>query len=203
MLGQRFARLATVVVVRAPFLWPLFRGRLTRGFDRLAREWDSTRVSRDRLAPLIAALDAVPDPPHRALDVGTGTGAAARVVTEHWPDAEVVGVDASREMVAEAARLATSERQRYEVADAAALPFPNASFELVTLNNMIPFFDELARVTSPGGVIVVAFSSGPQTPIWVPLERVRHELEQRGFSHVANFSEGPGVALLARREGLT
>jgi len=134
--GQRFARFVTAVVVRAPFLWPLFRRRLTRAFDRLAPEWDSTRVSRDRLAPLIAALDAVPDPPRRALDVGTGTGAAARIVTEHWPDAEVVGVDTSAEMVAEAARLATSERQRYEVGDAAALPFPDASFELVTLNNI-------------------------------------------------------------------
>ena len=54
--AQRFARLVTVAVVRAPFLWRLFRGRLTRNFDRLAPEWEATRVSRERLAPMVAAL---------------------------------------------------------------------------------------------------------------------------------------------------
>ena len=44
--GQRFARLVTTVVVRVPFLWRFFRRRLTRNFDRLAPEWDATRVSR-------------------------------------------------------------------------------------------------------------------------------------------------------------
>jgi hypothetical protein len=40
---------------------------------------------------------------------------------------------------------------------------------------------------------------GPNTPIWVPLERVRDELQRRGFLHVADFEAGTGVALLARR----
>jgi len=106
-------------------------------------------------------------------------------------------------MIAEARRLATSPRQSYEAGDAASLPYPASSFDLVTLNNMIPFFDELSRVTKPGGVVAVAFSRGPQTPIWVPLERVRAELERRGFAHVANFSVGPGLALLARRDDVS
>ena len=76
---------------------------------------------------------------------------------------------------------------------------PDGSFELVTQLNMIPFFDEIARVTAPRGYVAVAFSRGAQTPIWVPLDRVRTELERRGFSHVANFSAGAGVALLAQR----
>ena len=40
-------------------------------------------------------------------------------------------------------------------------------------------------------------SMGPKTPIWVPLERVRDELQRRGFLHVADFEAGTGVALLA------
>ena len=63
--GQRFARLVTTVVVRVPFLWRLFRAPLTRSFDRLAPEWDATRVSRERLAPMVAALESLPDPPAR------------------------------------------------------------------------------------------------------------------------------------------
>jgi ubiquinone/menaquinone biosynthesis C-methylase UbiE len=194
-VGQRFARVVTQIVVRAPFLWRLFRGGMTRQFDRLAPEWDGTRVSRDRLAPMIAALDAV-GTPRRALDVGTGSGAVARLLTERWPAAEVTGVDVSTGMVEEARRLGG---ERYDVGDASALPYGDAAFDLVTLNNMIPFFDELARVTAPGGYLAIAYSMGPRTPIWVPLERVRAELERRGFLHVGDFPAGTGVALLARR----
>jgi ubiquinone/menaquinone biosynthesis C-methylase UbiE len=194
-VGQRFARLVTDVVVRAPFLWRLFRGRMTRNFDQLAPEWDATRVSRERLAPMIAALDAT-GAPTRALDIGTGTGAVARLIRERWPAAEVTGVDVSPGMIAEARRLGS---ERYDIGDASALPYDDASFDLVTLNNMIPFFDELARVTAPGGYVAVSYSMGPRTPIWVPLERVRDELQRRGFLHVANFETGGGLALLARR----
>jgi ubiquinone/menaquinone biosynthesis C-methylase UbiE len=193
--GQRFARFATDVVVRAPFLWRLFRGPLTRSFDKLAPEWNATRVSRERLVAIIAALDAL-DAPTRALDVGTGTGAVARLLSERWPAAEVTGVDVSPGMIAEARRLGS---ERYDVGDASALPYEDAAFDLVTLNNMIPFFDELARVTAPGGYVAIAYSMGPNTPIWVPLERVRDELQRRSFLHVANFEAGGGVALLARR----
>jgi ubiquinone/menaquinone biosynthesis C-methylase UbiE len=198
--GQRFARFATAATVRAPFLWRFFRGPLMRTFDRLAPEWDATRIDRSKLAPLAAALESLPDPPARVLDVGTGTGAAARLSADLWPDAEVVGVDASAGMISEARRLAGTDRERYELADASALPFPTASFDVVTLNNMIPFFDELARVTRPGGVVAVCYTRGAETPIWVPPARLRRELERRGFAHVADFSVGPGVALLARRD---
>ena len=195
--GQRFARLATTASVRAPFLWRLFRGRLTRSFDRLAPEWETTRARPERLEPLLRALESLPDAPERVLDVGTGTGAAARAVAARWPQAEVVGVDASAGMIAEARRHGD---QRYEVADASALPFADGSFDLVVLNNMIPFFDELARVTAPGGLVAIAFSLGDRTPIYVPLTRVARELERRGLAHVADFSAGPGIALLARKD---
>ena len=195
--GQRFARLATVVSVRAPLLWRLFRRPLTRTFDRLAPEWDATRARPERLEAMLRALESIPDDPRRVLDVGTGTGAAARLAAARWPAAEVTGVDASGGMIAEARRLGS---ERYDVGDASALPYPDASFDLDTLNNMIPFFDELARVTEPGGIVVVAFSLGERTPIYVPLERVARSLERRGFAHVADFSAGPGMALLARKD---
>jgi len=198
--GQRFARLATSVSVRAPFLWPLFRGSLRRSFDRLAPEWNTTRASPDRLEAIERALEGLPDPPARVLDLGTGSGAVARAVAARWPSAEVVGADSSPGMVAEARRLASTPRERYDVADASALPYPDGSFDAVLLNNMIPFFGEIARVTAPGGVVAIAYSLGAATPIWVPLDRVRRELERRGFEHVADFSAGRGVSLLARKD---
>jgi SAM-dependent methyltransferase len=197
--GQRFARLVTTLVVRRPVLWRVFRGPLTRNFDRLASEWDSTRVSPERLRSLLAALEALPAPPQRVLDLGTGSGAAARVAAERWPAAEVTGIDVSEAMVREAQARASTDREHYLHGDAAALPFADGAFDLVLLNNMIPFFDELARVTAAGGHAAIAYSLGAGTPIWVPPARLRDELAQRGFAHVADFSAGPGISLLARK----
>jgi trans-aconitate 2-methyltransferase len=199
-VGERFARFATTVTVRAPFVWRVLRGPRWRSFDRLAPEWNTTRAAPNRLVPIERALEVIPDAPTRVLDLGTGSGAVARAVAARWPEADVVGADSSPRMVDEARRLASTPRERYDVADAAALPYPDGSFDAVLLNNMIPFFDEIARVTAPGGVVAIAYSLGSRTPIWVPLDRVRRELERRGFAHVADFSAGPGVSLLARKD---
>ena len=64
---------------------------------------------------------------------------------------------------------------------------------------MIPFFEELARVTAPGGTVVFAFSSGPRTPIYVPTEKLRERLEPLGFEAIEEIAAGPGTAVLARR----
>jgi len=197
-LGQRFARLVTDLVTRFPWLWAVFRRPLTRMFDRIAPTWDERRAGTAGI-PLEAALERVRAEPLRVLDLGTGTGIGARALAVRWPQAGITGVDVSRKMIEEARSRATSERERYVVADASALPFADGTFDLVAMLNMIPFFDEIARVTAPRGYVAVAFSRGAQTPIWVPLDRVRTELERRGFSHVANFSAGAGVALLAQR----
>lgn len=198
-LGQRFARLTTDVVTRVPGAWRLFRGAMTKQFDTLAAEWDRTRVSPERLVALRTALEAVPSAPARVLDLGTGTGSAARTAVELWPEAEVVGVDLSRRMIDEAQRHATSDRLRFVVGDSSALTFESGSFDLVTLNNMIPFFDEVARVVAPGGHVVIAYSMGDRTPIYVPADRLRAELGRRGFDAFQELSAGPGLALLAHR----
>jgi SAM-dependent methyltransferase len=202
-VGQRFARLATDVVVRRPTLWRLFREPMRRQFDRMAPQWDAMR-SGGHLESLEAALAAIPTAPRSVLDVGTGTGTAARAIAARWPDAEVVGVDVADGMISEARRLLPAElegRVRFEHADAAALPFPDASFDLVTLANMIPFFDEIDRVLMPGGQVLFAWSVGAQTPIYVPSERLRSELARRGFAGFRELTAEPGTAFLARKAG--
>jgi SAM-dependent methyltransferase len=199
--GKRFARLATRAVVTRPRLWRLFRGPIRAQFGRLAPVWHG-RVGPEALAALGEALDRLDEPPRRALDLGTGTGKGAVLVAERFPDAEVVGVDLAPEMVAEARRVvpaALGERVRFEVADAADLPFEDGSFDLVVLLNMIPFFPELRRVTAPGGTLVVASGFGPETPIWTPPEALRARLEPLGFTGFEELAAGPGTALLARR----
>ena len=140
--------------------------------------------------------------PARALDLGTGTGQGAFALARRFPSAEIVGVDLAEAMLAEARRKTPAEladRVRFESGDASALSFPDASFGLVAHANMIPFFDELDRVLQPGGQAVFAFSFGPATPIYVTPERLRNELERRGFTEFAEFAVGKGTALLARK----
>jgi ubiquinone/menaquinone biosynthesis C-methylase UbiE len=201
-LGRRFARLATNAVVRRPRLWRPFRRLMRMQFDRLAPRWDTMRDPA-HLSSFERALDGVDGSPRRVLDLGTGTGAAAFAVARRFPEAQVTGADLSEEMLAEARRKTPPElieRVRFEQADAARLRYDDGSFELVTLANMIPFFDELARVLAPGGWAVFSFSVGPETPIWVPPDRLRAELSRRGFSDFAAFQAGAGTALLARKQ---
>jgi ubiquinone/menaquinone biosynthesis C-methylase UbiE len=194
--GRRFARFATDVVVRRPMLWRLFRGPLRAQFDRLAPVWDEMRDSQ-AFAPVEAALERLPTPPQRALDLGTGTGSVARIVAARFPEAQVIGVDISERMIEQARRRTDSPHVTYQVADAERLPFEDGAFDLVTLGNMIPFFDELARIVAPGGRVLFAFSAGPETPIYVPPQRLREQLGRRGFAEFAELSAGRGTALLA------
>jgi ubiquinone/menaquinone biosynthesis C-methylase UbiE len=197
-VGQRFARVVTDLVVRRPELWRLFRRPLRSQFDKLAPKWDGMRRS-DMLVPVETGLDRLSSPPARVLDVGTGTGAVARLVAARLPEAEIEGVDVSERMIDEARRLTDAPRVRFRVADAQKLPFPDGSFDLVTLGNMIPFFDELARVTAPGGHVLVAYSAGAETPIYVPPDRLRAGLERAGFKEFAEVSAGRGTVALATK----
>jgi ubiquinone/menaquinone biosynthesis C-methylase UbiE len=199
--GQRFARLATDVAVRWPRLWPLFRPLIRRQFDKLAPKWDAMR-SAEAFSPLEAAVDAIEVPPRRILDLGTGTGRAAFALANRFPEAEVAGVDIAEEMLADARGRtppALEGRVSFERADAAKLPSEDASFDLIVLVNMIPFFDELARVTAPAGAVVIGFSAGPETPIYVEPYRLREQLKKRGFADFAEFSAGRGTAMLAQK----
>jgi ubiquinone/menaquinone biosynthesis C-methylase UbiE len=198
--SESLARLVTNAVVRNPALWRIFRGRLRDRFDELAPTWE-TRIGPHHLDALRLALEDVP-PRGRILDLGTGTGVVARALAERYPEADVIGVDLSPAMIEEARRTQPAQvaaRLRFKVGDASALDCPDGAFELVVLSNMIPFFDELARITAAGGTLVLSFSRGDGTPIYVPFDRLRAELGRRGFTQFAEFSASPATAFRAHR----
>jgi SAM-dependent methyltransferase len=199
--GRRFARLVTRAVVARPWLWRLFRRPLRAQFDWLAPVWDERRGP-EALLPLQVAFDRLDGEPKRVLDLGTGTGKAARVAADRFPAAEVVGVDLSPAMIEEARRLLPinlAGRVGFEVADASSLPFEDGAFDLVVLLNMIPFFDELGRVAGPRASVVFAYFAGAETPIYTPPGTLRARLEPLGFDQFEEIAAGEGTALLARR----
>jgi SAM-dependent methyltransferase len=198
--GRRFARFTTRTVVARPWLWRLLRPLTRLQFERLAPVWDRRRGP-ESLPPLTSALERI-EPPLRVLDLGTGTGQGARAIARRFPEAEVIGVDLAPAMVEEARKLLEPEladRVRYQAADASRLPFEDGTFDLVVLLNMIPFFEELVRVTASDGSLLFAYSSGPETPIYTPPETLRMRLEPLGFGQFEEIAAGEGTALLARR----
>jgi SAM-dependent methyltransferase len=93
------------------------------------------------------------------LDVGAGTGDDALALAERY-SVRVVGVDSSETMVEEALKRGLAETQ---VADARALPFPDAAFDGCWADRVFQHLadpqralSELVRVTKPGGRVVVA-----------------------------------------------
>jgi ubiquinone/menaquinone biosynthesis C-methylase UbiE len=105
----------------------------------------------------------------RALDAGCGTGALAYALAPHV--GEVVGVDASEEYV-DAARRNAPGNCTFEVGDAAALEFPYGAFDLVGCLRVLHHVrrpelvvSELARVTRPGGRILLADQLGDVDPL--------------------------------------
>jgi SAM-dependent methyltransferase len=108
------------------------------------------RVLDDNLAPST-------DRRRRVLDVGCGTGT---MVTHLARYGRVYGVDMDHEAVGYC-----YERDLHTVVQAAAghLPFPDATFDLVTMLDVLEHIederntlDEVSRVLRPGGVLTVA-----------------------------------------------
>jgi tRNA (cmo5U34)-methyltransferase len=73
-----------------------------------------------------AAVAAIPFPPERVLELGMGTGETTRHLLEAYPDAWVVGLDASPEMVFHL-------RQEYDDVQLARMedPLPDGPWDLV------------------------------------------------------------------------
>ncbi len=191
------------ICVRAPVLWPLLRGPVRRFFGRSARGWDERTgaPSAEHLAPLSAAATRVEPVPERVLDVGTGTGVGALMLAREFPQARIRGVDVSEEMIKEAkgkVGLDPEGRIAFRVADAAALPFDDESFDLVAHLNMPPFFDEVARVLRPGGHVIVAASHGPATPFYTPAPVLARRFARVGIEQAEAGEAAAGTYFVGR-----
>lgn len=198
-------RAINATVARAPFLWPLMRAPMRRFWDGMAADWDRRdRGAAEYLAPLAAGLVHVAPVPERALDVGTGTGAAALLLAREFPNARVRGVDLSEEMIRRARErvgLDPEGRVAFRVGDAADLPWEDESFDLVSQLNMPPFFGEIARVLRPGGHAVIAATYGAATPFYTPEKVLRRGFERRGMTTVESGGAGGGTFFVARLPG--
>ena len=73
-----------------------------------------------------------------ALEVGCGTGAVSRVLAEMPGVREVVGIDPSAVFIERARELGkVLSRLSFQTADGLAVPFPDASFDLVVFHTTL------------------------------------------------------------------
>jgi len=140
-------------------------------FDRIARVYDvmnsvMTAGMHHRWRRRAAELARV-GPGSTALDVATGTGDLAIELARRG--AEVTGSDFAPAMLEIARRKAPG--LRFEEGDALELAYPDASFDAVTVGFGARNFGdldrglaEMARVTRPGGRVVVLEITTPTKP---------------------------------------
>lgn len=105
-----------------------------------------------------------------ALDVATGTGHTALALAAHV--GSVIGLDLTPEMLREAEALAAQrgvQNVRFLTGDAAALPFPDHRFQIVTCRraphhfpDVGRFLAEVGRVLEPGGVFGLVDQTSPE-----------------------------------------
>lgn len=166
-------------------------GRVQGVFDGLAAEWNESHVDPTKAAPVEDALDrgAVPLD-GEWLEVGSGTGAGARVLHERVDS--VVCTDLSWEMLRHAPDLAPRVRS-----DASRLPFGDDSFDAILLMNMLLFPSEIDRVLRPAGSVIWVNTLGDQTPIHLPPSDVLEALP--GVWTGTTARAGTGFWLTARR----
>jgi demethylmenaquinone methyltransferase/2-methoxy-6-polyprenyl-1,4-benzoquinol methylase len=121
---------------------------------------------------LVSRVEAGPG--DTVLDVATGTGAVALELVRR-KRCDVVGLDQSSEMLAEARRRVDG-RIRLVEGRAEALPFEDAAFDALTFTYLLRYVDdppatlrELARVVKPGGTIAgleFGVPRGLPRPLW-------------------------------------
>jgi len=137
------------------------RGAAAVRYDRFVARWVLARLYR----AVASEVALVTPPAGDVLDVGTGPGQLLVELARRRPDIAVAGVDPSPDMVSLAqARLEPMAHFRSQVheARAEALPFPNASFDVVvsTLSahhwaDPAGALAEQARMLRPGGQLHV------------------------------------------------
>jgi trans-aconitate 2-methyltransferase len=127
------------------------------------------KFSGHRLRPAVDLLMRVPDiSVRRAADLGAGAGNVTRLIKDRWPDATIVGVEGSAEMVAAGQKAAPEVEwlhqdlaswhpvQRYDVI------YSNAA--LHWLPDHAKLFPALMDKVEPGGILAVQMPRNFEAP---------------------------------------
>jgi demethylmenaquinone methyltransferase/2-methoxy-6-polyprenyl-1,4-benzoquinol methylase len=156
-------------------------------FDRVAKRYDVTNTvlsgGQDRFWRAATRRALAPVAGERVLDLAAGTGVSTVELARDG--AWCLAADFSLGML----RSGLHRNLPMVAADALHLPFADASFDAVSISfglrnvvNPVAGLAELARVTRPGGRLVVCEFS---TPTWRPFAGVYHNYLMRALPEIA------------------
>ena len=172
--------------------------QVRRNFARAASTYDSVAVLQREIASrMLERLDDIKVDPARILDIGCGTGATLTPLSERYPKAQVIGLDASEAMLC--AGRGPRSRWRWLMprmrgirapllaADAGALPLKAGSSHFVWSNLMLHWLAdprtalrEMHRVLAVDGLLMFS-TFGPDT-----LKELRYSFSDR-HPHTLRF----------------
>jgi ubiquinone/menaquinone biosynthesis C-methylase UbiE len=176
------------------------------GYERFMGRWSRL------LAPGYVAFAGVRNG-DRILDVGTGTGSLASALEASMTSSDIVGVDPSEAFVGYAQKNAKSVRVHFEVGDAQAMRFKDASFDntmALLVMNFVPDHNkaiaEMRRVTRPQGIVsacVWDYNAGMEMLrfFWDEAVALAPAIEPKDERHMKLSREGQ-LAELWRKAGL-
>jgi len=175
--------------------------QVRRNFARAAAGYDGVAVLQREIASrMLERLDYVKIEPRCVVDLGCGTGASLTALGERYPQAKIVGIDASEAML----RVGNRQRSRLRwmlpflrgpksasllAADALALPLKTGAADLAWSNLMLHWlvdplagFREMHRVLEVGGLLMFS-TFGPDT-----LKELRACFSD-GYEHTLRFTD--------------
>ena len=152
--------------------YQLDKARVRRNFNTAAAGYDKVaQLQRVVGTRLLEQLDAIRITPKLCLDLGSGTGFAARLLGARYRRSRIIQLDCAPDMLRQARRRERwfFSRQRYLCADAESLPLRDAGVDCAVSNLMLQWsadperlLRECRRVVKPDGLFLFS-SFGPDT----------------------------------------
>lgn len=148
--------------------------------------WDPNQYERfraERSRPFFDLLARIPDKSYKSIvDLGCGTGDLTANLADHWPEASVLGVDSSEEMLKKAEQFAEADRIQFTPGDIATWR-PASPQELIVSNATFQWIPDAAALIrqvksylAPKGVLAVQMPDNSASPSQILLR----ELEASG-----------------------
>lgn len=157
-----------------------------------------TRPARDLLAAVAQ------DPPAVVVDVGCGPGNSTALLVERWPDAEVIGIDSSTEMIERAraslpgVRFEMADLRRWQPPSRVDVVFSNATLQWVEDHPTV--FDRLVSWLGEGGVLAVQMPDNFDQPSHVLMRELASS--DRWSGRVGDVLRSRPVASMGEYRGM-
>ncbi len=170
-----------------------YRGK-SWGTQRIARAWDLPTL---KLRYLLQTLARRPSPGLKLLDVGCGGGRLLRSIRAADADIALTGIDCSGEQLGIARAAHTDTGIVYVEGDGEALPFDDASFDVVTFFDYLEHIErpgasmrEIARVAKPDGLLhfVCPAEAERFTPYALSQRIFGRHFKEETIGHIQTFT---------------